>query len=247
MSTTDKHIADVLARFDEPFAGNVWRVQGNAVIYHKTLERIATKAGIKWDSPEVLLSERDACAILVAGSLDGKIEWSVGEAIVGVNYRVSGKQAAYPYAMAEKRGKDRVILKLIELHGLVYSEDESEEFGESRPLSTGSTGSSDSRPASGTPEEPSEPTTATTSPNGAATSSTARQTQPGTGLKPIENKGDFERRVGEIKTPSVLHDFINRREVGDWLASLHPRIADRCRDYARERYREISPRREAAE
>ena len=42
-----------------------------------------------------------------------------------MNYRVSGKQAAYVYAMAEKRAKDRVILKLIELHGLVYSEEES--------------------------------------------------------------------------------------------------------------------------
>ena len=57
-----------------------------------------------------------------------RVEWSMGEALVNVNYRVSGKQAAYVYAMAEKRGKDRVILKLIELHGLVYSEEEADEF-----------------------------------------------------------------------------------------------------------------------
>ena len=35
--------------------------------------------------------------------------------------------------MAEKRAKDRVILKLVGLHGYVYSEDESDEFQESRP------------------------------------------------------------------------------------------------------------------
>ena len=57
-----------------------------------------------------------------------RVKWSMGEALVNVNYRVSGKQAAYVYAMAEKRGKDRVILKLIELHGLVYSEEEADEF-----------------------------------------------------------------------------------------------------------------------
>jgi hypothetical protein len=41
--------------------------------------------------------------------------------------------AAYPFAMAEKRAKDRVILKLIALHGLVYSEDDSDEFKASAP------------------------------------------------------------------------------------------------------------------
>jgi hypothetical protein len=56
-------------------------------------------------------------------------EWSIGEALVNANYRVSGKQAPYVYAMAEKRAKDRVIIKLCGLHGL-YSEDEADEFKE---------------------------------------------------------------------------------------------------------------------
>ena len=33
-------------------------------------------------------------------------------------------KVAYPYAMAEKRAVDRAILKLVGLHGFVYSEDE---------------------------------------------------------------------------------------------------------------------------
>lgn len=36
MRTADKQIADILVRYGEPFGGNVWRVQGTAVIYHKT-------------------------------------------------------------------------------------------------------------------------------------------------------------------------------------------------------------------
>jgi len=121
MRTADKQIADILVRYGEPFGGNVWRVQGTAVIYHKTLERIAAQAGIVFEPPTVIRAERDE-----AGT--ERVEWSMGEALVNVNYRVSGKQAAYVYAMAEKRGKDRVILKLIELHGLVYSEEEADEF-----------------------------------------------------------------------------------------------------------------------
>jgi hypothetical protein len=114
-------------------AGNVWRVQGTVVIYHKALERIAAQAQIRFDPPTIVRAERDEAVILVSGRMGERLEWSIGEALVGVNYRISGKQAAYVYAMAEKRAKDRVILKLIELHGLVYSEEEADEFKQGRP------------------------------------------------------------------------------------------------------------------
>jgi hypothetical protein len=133
MNATDKKIAEVLAKFGEPMAGNVWRVQGTAVIYHKALERIAAQAQIQFDPPTIVRAERDEAVILVSGRMGERMEWSIGEALIGVNYRVSGKQAAYVYAMAEKRAKDRVILKLVELHGLVYSEEEADEFKQERP------------------------------------------------------------------------------------------------------------------
>ena len=107
--------------------GDVWAVQGTPVIYHKALERLAAAAKITFGTPTVLRSERDEAVLLVTGSLGDRTEWSIGEALVNVNYRVSGKQAAYVYAMAEKRGRDRVILKLAGLHGL-YSEEEADEF-----------------------------------------------------------------------------------------------------------------------
>ncbi|MCJ2085014.1 trna delta -isopentenylpyrophosphate transferase [Methylobacterium sp. E-005] len=125
-------IREVLERYGETYdtrkGGTVWEVQGTPVISHKCLERVAARAGIAFDLPTILRAERDEAVIMVAGSLDKRREWSIGEALVNINYRVSGKQAAYVYAMAEKRGKDRVILKLVELHGLAYSEDEADDF-----------------------------------------------------------------------------------------------------------------------
>jgi hypothetical protein len=141
MASANEKIQAVLEQYGERFTegqgGNVWRVQGTPVIAHKTLERIAAQAGIAFDLPTILRSERDEAVILVTGSLKDRREWSIGEALVNVNYRVSGKQAAYVYAMAEKRAKDRVILKLVELHGLAYSEEEADEFkGRSGPSPT---------------------------------------------------------------------------------------------------------------
>src|SRR3954452_22538604 len=122
MSTTDQQIADILAQYGEPIAGNIWRVQAQAVIYHKALERIAAQAKITFDPPTVLRAERDEAVLLVTGRMGDRVEWSIGEALVGVNYHVPGSEPAYVYAMAEKRGKDRVILKLIELPDVVSSE-----------------------------------------------------------------------------------------------------------------------------
>jgi hypothetical protein len=135
----DKAIADILARYGEDPKQAVWRVQGQAVIYHKALERIAAQAQIAFDRPETIRAERDEAVVLVSGRLGDKSEWSYGEALVGVNYRVSGKQAAYVYAMAEKRAKDRVILKLIGLHGMLYSEEEADDFKADRPANDLST------------------------------------------------------------------------------------------------------------
>lgn len=137
MNAADKQIADILSAYGEPFAGSVWRVQGTAVIYHKALERIAAQAGITFDIPTVVRAERDEAVMMVVGRTPAqganpaRCEWSVGEALINVNYRVSGKQAAYVWAMAEKRAKDRVILKLINLSGLVYSEEEADDFKKS--------------------------------------------------------------------------------------------------------------------
>jgi hypothetical protein len=92
------------------------------------LERLAAAIGVEWGPPQILRAEREEAVLIATGKIgDGQPEWSIGEAVVGQNYKVSGKMAAYPWAMAEKRAKDRVILKLAGLHG-TYSEEEADDF-----------------------------------------------------------------------------------------------------------------------
>src|SRR3954447_20138384 len=88
MSTADQQIAGILAKYGEPIAGNIWRVQGQAVIYHKALERIAAQAGIAFGPPTILRAERDEAVLLVTGSMGERTEWSIGEALVNANYTV---------------------------------------------------------------------------------------------------------------------------------------------------------------
>jgi hypothetical protein len=59
-------------------------------------------------------------ALCAFGKLGDREEWSIGEAAPKNN------KNSYPYAMAEKRAKDRVILKLLNTHGYLYSEAEFE-------------------------------------------------------------------------------------------------------------------------
>ena len=78
MRTADKQIADILVRYGEPFGGNVWRVQGTAVIYHKTLERIAAQAGIVFEPPTIIRAERDE-AVLEAPVPGTLVRWLVDD------------------------------------------------------------------------------------------------------------------------------------------------------------------------
>lgn len=128
MADNVQWIRDLFKTANVPLvAKDVWEVQGTPVVKHRALERLAATIGISFLTPQVLRAERDEAVLLVTGTKGDKAEWSIGEAVVTVNYRVSPKVAAYVYAMAEKRAKDRVILKLAGLHG-VYSEEEADEF-----------------------------------------------------------------------------------------------------------------------
>lgn len=98
----------------------LWDCHGTPVMYHRFIEKVAAEAGISFDAPQVLEANgaTKSVAIAVVGRMGERAEWSIGEAAPGNN------KNAYPFAMAEKRAKDRVTLKLIGLHGFIYSEDE---------------------------------------------------------------------------------------------------------------------------
>lgn len=101
------------------------KVTTNWVIYHRYCEQIAAKAGIMFEDPTVVVNQIDdkgkrTVVLLVRGQLGWVKEWSYGEASPGTTI------LPYVFAMAEKRGKDRVILKLAGFHGMVYSDVEEE-------------------------------------------------------------------------------------------------------------------------
>ena len=109
----------------------VWSLPQNKnvlIIKHKALEKISAHLGMWFDPPTILESDTDKkiVSLVVKGYIDdgkGKnTAWSIGE--------VSPKNNTnkYPYAIAEKRAIDRVILKLLGVHGDMYSEEEAEDF-----------------------------------------------------------------------------------------------------------------------
>ena len=112
----------------------VWSLPQNKnalIVKHKALEKVSAHLGMWFDPPTMIENntEKGVVALSVQGYIDdgkGKnTAWSIGE--------VSPKNTSnkYIYAMAEKRAIDRVILKLLGVHGDFYSEEEADEFKKS--------------------------------------------------------------------------------------------------------------------
>jgi hypothetical protein len=124
----DPRLLEILTTYGERPEDALWDCHGTWVAYHAAIERIAAKADIVFEMPMIIEanSANKTVAIAVKGKMgdneDYREEWSFGEAAPTNN------KNSYPYAMAEKRAKDRVVLKLIGLHGLAYSEEESDSF-----------------------------------------------------------------------------------------------------------------------
>lgn len=98
----------------------MWNCHGTWVMYHKSLEKLAAYKKLTFDKPELIHQDltKKEVVLLVTGHCDGVSEWSYGEATP------SNNKNAYPFAMAEKRAKDRVVLKLLGFHGDIYSDAE---------------------------------------------------------------------------------------------------------------------------
>jgi len=104
-----------------------WDCHGSYVLFHKTLERVAAIKNVTFDMPQIVQSdaEKRICVLIVKGTLGNKAEWAVGEAMP-INIDKGIHKQSFPYSMAEKRAKDKVILKLVGLHGDAYSPDEAD-------------------------------------------------------------------------------------------------------------------------
>lgn len=134
VKTLDEHIKKAFTDlgFTETDVKNgCWLLERNEkaiawICLHKFLERVAQVSGITFDEPKVLNLEKDEIALYVNGHKGDFTAWAIGEA--------SAKNCKndYRWAMAEKRAKDRVILKLLGVAGDVYSEEEADDFKQSK-------------------------------------------------------------------------------------------------------------------
>jgi hypothetical protein len=161
MATIKPELKTILERYgiNPRDSSQCWDCRGTLVLYHKAFEIIAAKESIAFDPPTVVRGNKDEAVIMVVGQMGERIEWSFGEAVIGQNYQVSGKQAAYPYAMAEKRAKDRVIAKLVGLAAYVHSEDEADDFKNGDRKAVETEDSTPSNPPANTPKAPTGPQT----------------------------------------------------------------------------------------
>ena len=104
----------------------IWAVPGGRAyaVKHAALERIAFQNNITFSLPQIVEADgaNGIATMIVTGKLGDFEQWSIGEASPKNN------KNAYAFAMAEKRAKDRVILKLLNIHGILYSEEEADDF-----------------------------------------------------------------------------------------------------------------------
>lgn len=131
-----KEIADFMERYSVD-ADEIWPVPGGKAyaVKHKALERIAIELGVVFERPSVIACDlvNKSMVICTFGKLGERTEWSFGEASPANN------KNQYMAAMAEKRSRDRVILKLLAAHGDLYSEEEADDFKRQNPHVTRAT------------------------------------------------------------------------------------------------------------
>jgi hypothetical protein len=143
MAKPSKAVMDFMSKYGVA-SDEIWEVHGTTwCVKHKALERVAAEVGIIWEKPELKVCDmaQGFVAVLICGRLGDHVEYSFGEASPKNN------KNSYPIAMAEKRSKDRVILKLLAVHGDIYSEEEADDFKKSRPMADGYLDNGDDIPA----------------------------------------------------------------------------------------------------
>ena len=100
-----------------------WKCHNNWILTHDACTKIANIEGIDLVQIEYIYQSETSCRFLITMGKEGKTVTTVGEA--------DTKSVKMPYiaSMAEKRGIDRCVLKLINAYEYgIYSEVEAEDF-----------------------------------------------------------------------------------------------------------------------
>lgn len=123
-------IKDLAKKYNLDPKSDFWKHKqsGKWIITHDACEKIASMEGIMLAKWETLNSERDFCRFLITMAMpmkdsSEKLIASIGEA------SKENCQSKYYGSMAEKRGVDRCILKLINAYEYgIYSDSEADAF-----------------------------------------------------------------------------------------------------------------------
>lgn len=119
----DPIVNDILKELKFNPSECLWEKHGATCMKHRYIEIAGQSKGVVIESLDEVEknSAEGVVAIKCTASLNTNRVITYGEASPKNN------KNGYPYAMAEKRAIDRAILKLIGIHGFVYSDDEVEE------------------------------------------------------------------------------------------------------------------------
>jgi hypothetical protein len=124
---------------------DVWELpakKGTWIITHDAVEKIMAIENIAVEKIEVLNSEWDFCRLLVTCSNGDKKVTTIGEALLNQSVKIGETRSGQPKykgncesqyigAMAEKRGIDRAVLKLIDAYQYgIFSDVESDTFSQ---------------------------------------------------------------------------------------------------------------------
>ena len=118
-------IEELAEKYNLSATDDFWKHKqsGKWILTHDACTIISHKEEIKLESFDSLYQSDNECRFLIGMSKDGRIVKSVGEA------GKSNCTSKYLGCMAEKRGRDRCVLKLINAYEYgIYSEEESDDF-----------------------------------------------------------------------------------------------------------------------
>ena len=116
-------IADLGKKYKLDGKVDLWKCHNNWILTHDAITKIANIEGIELVNIASIYQSETCCRFLITMSKEDKTITSVGEA--------DTRSVKMPYieSMAEKRGIDRCVLKLINAYEYgIYSEVEAEDF-----------------------------------------------------------------------------------------------------------------------
>ncbi len=128
----DNRVKQILKKLDLDPKECLWLCHNTWIMLHKYVEQVGAKYDIRYEFDEIETNSAEGI-VCIKCTADIKTKENKKDTFKTVvtygeaspkNYRTKLNQPSYPYAMAEKRAYDRAVLKLVGLHGFIYSEDE---------------------------------------------------------------------------------------------------------------------------